>query len=72
LKLVLLFSYFHLPTAAKKRKRKKKADHLLSLSLQAKAKYQAWKEVKDLDPEDAQKQYTELVNELKEKYGLKE
>ena len=46
----------------------------ISTSTQAKAKYNAWKKVadKETSPEDAQKEYVQKVESLKEKYGMNE
>lgn len=40
--------------------------------LQGKAKYNAWKKVheEETSPEEAEKLYIELVEQLKEKYGV--
>ncbi|KAI9924896.1 hypothetical protein ASPWEDRAFT_110376 [Aspergillus wentii DTO 134E9] len=45
-----------------------------TFDFKGKAKYNAWKEVAEAgtSPEDAQKQYIELVEELKTKYGYDE
>jgi len=43
-------------------------------AFEAKYKYNAWKKVVDegVTPEEAQKQYVQLVEKLKEKYGFEE
>ncbi|PCH05439.1 FERM/acyl-CoA-binding protein, 3-helical bundle [Penicillium occitanis (nom. inval.)] len=42
-----------------------------SEKLEAKAKHDAWEKVRELSREEAQEQYIELFENLKEKYGLK-
>ncbi|KAF3396923.1 hypothetical protein DPV78_007498 [Talaromyces pinophilus] len=39
--------------------------------MEAKAKHDAWEKVRELSREEAQEQYIELFENLKEKYGLK-